>query len=510
MTDGDMTNWVAIIGAGISGLCMAIQLKRAGIDSFVVLERAGDMGGVWRDNVYPGAACDLPAHLYSYSFAQSADWTRVYATQPEILGYLRRCADDHGVGPHLRFGREVTQARFDPAARLWRLRTAAGEQYAARVLVAATGQLANPRLPSIPGRESFGGRAFHSARWDPDLDLAGRTVAVIGNGCSAVQLVPQIAGRVGRLHVYQRSPKWIIPKADLGFAPAVRRLFRRWRWLPAAYRGTWFLMAETIAYSPIRGGVFGRLLTATARWHLGRQVADPALRARLRPDYPFGCNRMILSNDYYPALCRDNVELVTDGIARIGPTGIQTVDGVVRPADVIVYATGFESTRFLGSLAVVGPAGPLSAAWQDGAAAHLGITVPGFPNLFVLYGPNTSSANNSVVHMIESQVRYVLGCLDLIGAGGVLEVRAEAFDRYQRKLESRLSGTVWTGGCRSWYKTESGRITNPWPGRAAGYRRATRRPHRADFKAADFKAADSKAADSKAAQPWPAEQAEAR
>src|SRR5215470_9268775 len=495
MTDGDMTSRVAIIGAGVSGLCMAIQLKRAGIDSFVVLERAGDVGGVWRDNVYPGAACDLPAHLYSYSFAQSADWTRVYATQPEILGYLRRCAHEHGVGPHLRFGREVTQARFDPAARLWRLRTAAGEEYAARVLVAATGQLANPRLPPIPGRESFAGRAFHSACWDRDLDLAGRTVAVIGNGCSAVQLVPQIAGRVGRLHVYQRSPKWVIPKADVGVAPAVRGLFRRWPWLAAAYRGTWFFFAETIAYSPIRRGVFGRLLTAVARRHLRRQVTDPALRARLTPDYPLGCNRMILSNDYYPALTRDNVELVTDGIARIVPTGIETVDGVVRPADVIVYATGFESTRFLGQLDVVGPTGPLSAAWQDGAAAHLGITVPGFPNFFLLYGPNTSSGNNSVVYMVQNQVRYVLGCLDLIGAGGVLDARAEAFDRYQRELESRLRGTVWAGGCSSWYKTGSGRITNTWPRRAVDYRRATRRPHRADFEVAA---------------PWPAERVAAR
>lgn len=476
-----VTEDVAIIGAGLAGLCMAIELKSAGIRTFTVFEKGSDVGGVWRENVYPGAACDSPSHLYSYSFEQHDRWTRTYASQPEILDYLRRCARKYGIQSHLKLGTQITQVSFDSDAQVWRLRTASGSEHRARAVVTATGQLSHPRLPGIPGRAEFTGRAFHSAQWDPRHDLRGRTVAVIGNGCSAAQIVPQIAPDVRQLHVFQRSAKWIVPKWDRQFGPVARWVFGRFPWSQKLSRTIWGLLADFIAYSPMRPGLFARAVEAVAHFHLRRQIADPALRSRLTPKSALGCNRMILSNDYYPALTRSNVELVTDGIVRVVPNGIETSDGRVREVDTIVFATGFESTHFLASMDISGPGGRLSDVWRGGAAAYLGITVPGFPNFFMLYGPNTSATNNSVISMIESQVRYVMGCLEMIPRGGAIEVKPEVFAEYQRSMASWLQGTVWNGECRSWYKTESGRITNTWPLRAYRYRRATRRPSPAQF-----------------------------
>src|SRR5688572_6240234 len=293
-----VTQDVAVIGAGLAGLCMAIELKRAGIHAFAVFEKGSDVGGVWRENVYPGAACDSPSHLYSYSFEQHDRWTRRYATQPEILGYLKQCARKYGIGPHLKLGSEITDVSFDSDAQVWRLRSASGDEHRARALVAATGQLSRPRLPEIAGRADFTGRAFHSAQWDSDHDLSGRTVAIVGNGCSGVQIVPQIAAKVAQLYVFQRSPKWIVPKWDSRFGRLARWFFRRFPWSRKVSRGLWFLLADVVAYSPLPRGPFGSALTALARFHLRRQVADPALRSKLAPTFAFGCNRMILSNDY--------------------------------------------------------------------------------------------------------------------------------------------------------------------------------------------------------------------
>jgi cation diffusion facilitator CzcD-associated flavoprotein CzcO len=475
------TQDVAVIGAGLAGLCMAIELKRAGMHAFTVFEKGSDVGGVWRENVYPGAACDSPSHLYSYSFEQHDRWTRTYASQPEILGYLKRCASKYGIESHLTLGTEITDVSFDADAQVWRLRTASGEEHRARALVSATGQLSRPRLPRLAGQAEFAGRAFHSAQWDPRHDLSGRTVAVIGNGCSAVQIVPQIASSVRQLYVFQRSAKWIIPKRDRQFGPVARWLFRRFPWSQKLSRVIWFLLAELIAYSPKRRGLFERGLTTLARLHLRRQIADPELRSKLTPTFAFGCNRMILSNDYYPALSRSNVELVSDGIARIVPNGIETSDGRVREVDTIIYATGFQSTRFLAPIEIRGPGGRLADVWRDGASAYLGIAVPGFPNFFMLDGPNTSPTNNSIIYMIESQVRYVIECLEMIDKAGAIEVRPDVFAEYQQNMGSWLRDTVWNGECRSWYKTESGRITNTWPLRAYRYRLATRRPSLAQF-----------------------------
>jgi cation diffusion facilitator CzcD-associated flavoprotein CzcO len=476
---------VAVVGAGLAGLCAAIRLKQTGMRSFAVLEKAADVGGVWRDNEYPGAGCDIPSCLYSYSFARDETWPRTYAGQPGILAYIRRCSERHGVQPHIRFGAEVTQARFDENAGLWRLRTASGARYAARVLVTATGQLNRPRVPEFAGADDFTGAAFHSARWDHGHDLTGRSVAVIGNGCSAVQFVPRIAPVVRELTVFQRSPKWIIPKFDREHG-RLDRLVDRVPGSGAARRATWFAMAETIAYSPVRRGVAGRGLAGLARLHLRHQIPDPALRAQLRPDFPFGCNRMILSNDYYPALMRPNVRLVTDPIVRLAEEGVVTADGRMHRADTLVHATGFHSTAFLSPIEVEGPGGRLHDLWRDGASAYLGITVPGFPNLFMLYGPNTSSANNSVIYMLESQVRYLLACLEVIGGRACsMEVTESAFAHQQRALEAELARTVFRYECSSWYRTGSGRVTNPYPGRAWRYRLATRRPDLAHYRLRD-------------------------
>lgn len=476
-----VTQDVAVIGAGLAGLCMAIGLKRAGMHAFTVFEKGSDVGGVWRENGYPGAACDSPSRLYSYSFAPHDGWTRRFARQPEVLDYLKRCAWKYGVESHLQLGTEVTHVSFDSDARVWRLRTASGDEHRARALVAATGQLSHPSLPNIAGRDEFTGRAFHSAQWDAHHDLSGRTVAVVGNGCSAVQIVPQIAADVRQLYVFQRSPKWIIPKWDREFGPATRWFLRRFPFLQKSSRMTWFLLAELIAHAARRRALFGRALTALARLHLRRQIADPELRSRLTPAFAFGCNRMILSSDYYPALARTNVELVTDRIARIVSNGIETPDGRLREVDTIIYATGFQSTRFLAPIEIDGPGGRLSDVWRDGASAYLGIAVPGFPNLFLLGGPNTSPTNNSITYLIESQVRYVIGCLAMIREAGAIDVKPDVFAEYQRNLTSWLQDTVWNGECRSWYKTESGRITNTWPLRAYRYRRATRRPSPGQF-----------------------------
>jgi len=477
----DVTQDVAIIGAGLAGLCMAIELKRAGTNAFTVFEKGSDVGGVWRENRYPGAACDSPANLYSYSFEPHDRSTRRYASQPEILGYLKRCARKHGIESHLKLGTEITHVSFDEDAGVWRLRSASGEEHRARALVTASGQLSHPRLPSIAGRAEFTGREFHSAKWDANHDLAGRSVAVVGNGCSAVQIVPQIAPGVKQLYVFQRSAKWILPKRDRPIGAVARSFFRRFTWSHKLSRAAWFLLAELIAYSPYRGGLFRRALTAVARLHLRRQIADPELRSRLAPTFPFGCNRLIFSDDYYPALARNNVELVTEEIARMVPNGVETSDGRVREVDTIIYATGFESTRFLAPIEIRGPGGLLSDVWRNGASAYLGITIPGFPNFFVLGGPNTSPTNNSIIYMIESQVRYVIGCLEMIREGGAIEVRPDVFAEYQQSMRSWLKDTVWNGECRSWYKTESGLITNPWPLRAYRYRLATRRPSPAHF-----------------------------
>ncbi|AQZ60178.1 Cyclohexanone monooxygenase [[Actinomadura] parvosata subsp. kistnae] len=464
---------VAIVGAGFGGMCMAIQLERAGIRSYTVYEKAGDLGGTWRDNSYPGAGCDIPSHLYSYSFEKYTSWTRRYPEQPEILAYLEHCADKYHVRRKIRFNTEVRRAVFDGAK--WQVTTAGGTE-AFDVVVMGVGQLNRPRLPDIPGMTEFEGVSFHSARWNHAHDLTGRRVAVIGNGSSAAQLIPRVAERAEHLHVFQRTPNWVIPKPDATFGPLTRLAFRHLPGLQRAYREWIYRYAETTLYPALAQGWSVRLLKQRALRHLRDQVPDPALRARLTPDYPPGCKRVVIDSTFYPALTRPNVSLVTDKIVRVTAKGIQTTEGTYE-ADTIVYATGFNSTEFLAPMEVVGGEGQsLEERWAGGAEAYLGISVPAFPNLFLLYGPNTNLGHNSIIFMIECQVDHVMACLPYLAVNGPIEVRPEVMAAWRRQLDAAMERMVWGAGCQSWYKTASGRITNNWPGPTTLYRRLTTRP----------------------------------
>ncbi|MEV4468169.1 NAD(P)/FAD-dependent oxidoreductase [Nonomuraea sp. NPDC049504] len=475
---------VAIIGAGFGGLCMAIRLERAGIHTYTVFERAADLGGTWRDNSYPGAGCDIPSHLYSYSFEKYASWTRRYPEQPEILDYLHHCADKYDVRRKVRLRTEVRRAVFDGGA--WQVTTSSTEGERTEtfdVVVMAVGQLNRPHMPDISGMDEFEGVSFHSARWNHDHDLTGRRVAVIGTGSSAAQLVPRVAERAEHLYLFQRTPNWVIPKPDAAFGPLTRMAFRCAPGLQRAYREWIYRYAEGTLYPALAQGWSEGLLRQRALRHLRDQVPDPELRARLTPDYPPGCKRVVIDSSFYPALTRPNVSLVTDRIARVTPKGVHTAESAYE-VDTIVYATGFKSTEFLVPMEVVGREGrSLGERWKDGAEAYLGISVPGFPNLFMLYGPNTNLGHNSIIFMIECQVAHIMACLPHLGASGTIEVRPEAMAAWRRQLDVAMSRMVWGAGCRSWYKTADGRITNNWPGPTTLYRRLTARPPEPAYRA---------------------------
>jgi len=479
---------VLVVGSGFAGLCMAIRLQQAGIGNFLILEKGSEIGGTWRDNRYPGCACDIPSHLYSLSFEPSTDWTRLYASQPEILAYLKRVADKHGLRRRIQLNITLRDAAWDESALLWRVTTAAGERLACRVLVSGMGALHHPAIPSIPGLDRFEGRSFHSAAWDEGYDLRGKRVAVIGTGASAIQFVPEIAGQVERLHVFQRTPPWMLPKLDRPIAERERRLMQRlppWRRL---VRRRLFVEHEMRAFG---FAVDPRLMAKVegfARGHLARQVADAGLRARLTPDYTIGCKRVLISNDYYPALQRPSVELVTDPIREVREGAVVTADGAARPVDAIIFGTGFRATDALSRVAVTGRGGAvLAEAWRRGGMrAYYGVSVAGFPNFFMLLGPNTGLGHNSVVIMIEAQVRYVLSCLRLMRRRGAraMEVRPEVETLFNTRLDRRMDRTVWqAGGCRSWYQDaeNGGRNTTLWPGFTVEYAWRTRRVNPTDY-----------------------------
>lgn len=473
---------VAVIGSGFGGLGMAIELARAGFHDFTIFEKADRLGGTWRDNTYPGAACDVPSHLYSFSFDPGTRWSRSFATQPEILAYLEGVAARHGVLAKIRFSTEIAAAELDEARATWRLTTTAGEVHEARVVIFACGQLNRPAQPDLPNR--FAGPQLHSARWRSDVALDGKRVAVIGTGASAVQLVPPVAERAAKLTVFQRSPPWIVPKNDVVYSPG-RRALGRVPGVGAAHRLLIYLAFEA-RFAAFRGrdGFFARLAERAARGHLHAQVRDPALRAALTPDYPVGCKRILISDDYYPAMTRPHVRLVTASVSALDETAIVAADGERHEVDVVIWATGFRSTEILAPIAVRGRGGrALADAWRDGPEAYLGITVSGFPNLFILYGPNTNLAHNSIVYMLESQFAYVISCLRALRDRGLatLEVRAERQRAHNAELATRLAQTVWNAGCTSWYRTPSGRIVNNWPGWTFAYRWLTQRMDPRDY-----------------------------
>lgn len=470
---------VVIVGAGFGGIGLAIRLKRAGIDDVTVLEKAGRLGGTWRDNDYPGAACDIPSHLYSFSFERRRDWSRRYPTQEEILAYLDDCAAKYGIVP--RFGAEVAEAVFDEPHGLWRIRTTSGEVLTARALVAACGQLNRPAYPAFP--DDFAGAAFHSARWNHAYDLRGKRVAVIGTGASAIQFVPHVAERAAQVHVFQRTPPYVVDKSDRPYTPWERRLLR---WLPGLRtldRARTYARLETRVLAFATAPRLMRIAERGFRRRLAEQVPEPDLRAAVTPGHVMGCKRVLLSDDYYATLRRPDVELVTEPISRLSATGVVTADGRERPVDAVIYGTGFRTQDFVAPMNVRGPHGrDLNDAWRDGAEAYLGIVVSGFPNLFLLYGPNTNLGHSSIIYMLESQFAYITGCVRALSRVRHIDVRPGTQDAFNREIQRRFRDTVWTSGCASWYLNEAGRVVNNWPGFTFAYRRATRRPDPRDFR----------------------------
>ncbi len=488
MTEGQNSGGVLavlIVGAGFSGIAMAIRCREAGIGPLAIIEKGDGVGGTWRENTYPGAACDVPSHLYSLSFAPKADWSRMYAHQPEIEGYLRDVARSHGLLPLIRFGTTLTRAAWDEDRALWRVQTDRGE-ILARAVVSAAGGLHHPAFPDIPGRESFRGAHFHTAAWDHTVDLAGKRVGIVGTGASAVQVVPALAGEVGHLTLFQRTPPWILPKNDHPIPEARKARYARrpiLRWLERA-RLFWRLEVSAL-FGFTRVSRVTAQGEAMARSHLRKSVADRALREKLTPPYRFGCKRVLLSDDYYPALQRPNATLETGTIARIVPEGIAMADGTVHRLDALVFATGFDVVGGFLRAEVVGRGGRrLADAWADGMQAYQGITVAGFPNYFILLGPNTGLGHNSIIAMIEIQVRHVVECLRALGRGHrSIEVRGAAQERFVERIRRSMAKSIWqAGGCRSWYLDRQGRNTTLWPGSVLAYRRSARRVRLSDYR----------------------------
>jgi cation diffusion facilitator CzcD-associated flavoprotein CzcO len=473
-----------IIGSGFAGLGMAIKLKQSGDDDFLVLEQADSVGGTWQANTYPGCACDVPSHLYCFSFEPNPDWTRMFAPQPEIRQYLEHCTDKYDVRAHIRFNSPVSALRFDQDEGRWTVE-AGGESYTARVVVAGFGPLSRPAYPKIDGIESFRGHAFHSAQWDSSYDLTGKRVAVVGTGASAIQFVPQIAGRVKQLHLFQRTPPWVLPKPDRRISKLERRLFRRLPALQRAYRNWiyWKLEGRVLGFT-----VHPNILKAAeviGRHHIKRSISDPELRRKLTPNYTIGCKRILMANDYYPALNRDNVEVVTGGVTRVSERGVVAADGTEYEVDAIIFGTGFEALDPLGEIEIVGRDGAdLGQVWRErGLEAYLGTAVAGFPNLFILVGPNTGLGHSSMVYMIESQVHYVHEAIKAMRAreAAYVDVTAQAQARYNDRIQDQLEGAVWSSGCSSWYLDAAGKNRTLWPGFTFKFREAT-----AEFQASDY------------------------
>ncbi|MEL6345798.1 MAG: NAD(P)/FAD-dependent oxidoreductase, partial [Myxococcota bacterium] len=436
---------VAIVGAGLSGLAMAVELRRAGLPAPVIFEAADEVGGTWRDNTYPGCACDVPSHLYSFSFAPNRRWSRFFGQQPEIFQYIKQTADEHGLRPLIRFNTPIQEARFNDQTKHWEIETRSGERHTARSLILAMGPLSQPGIPDFPGRDRFQGPAFHSQSWDHHTDLAGKRVAVIGTGASAIQIVPAIAPTVGHLDIYQRTPPWIMPRNDRPLAAWERWLFDN---LPLAqwlYRSLLYWRREIAAHLFVARPDWARRYAHYAREHITAQIADPALRTAVTPRYTMGCKRVLLSDDYYPALTRDNVSLVTASVAELTEDGVIDTDGVERKADVVIYATGFKATEFLSRFSVYGPGGvELNQAWQSGAEAYYGVTTAGFPNLFFVLGPNSGLGHSSMILMIEAQTRFIRQCLARLQAtdGGTIAVKDAAQRAFNRTLQQRMKQTV--------------------------------------------------------------------
>lgn len=470
------TPHIVIIGTGFGGLGMAIQLKKAGIESFTLLEKASNLGGTWRDNTYPGAACDVQSHLYSYSFEPKSDWTRKFGLQPEIRSYMESCASKYGLHEHIHFNQEVANAQFDKASAQWTLTTKGGETLTADIVISAVGQLNQPAYPSIPGADRFKGALFHSARWNHDVDLTGKSVAVIGTGASAIQFVPQIVPKVKEVKLFQRSGAWVIPKPDRPFSGFEQWLFESFPLIDRLYRTSIYWKNEVRALGFTKLGFLLEAWAWQSKRVMRKHVKDPVKRAKLTPDYKIGCKRILISNDWFPAVSQDHVDIITDGIQEITEDGLISADGTHHKVDVIIYGTGFKATDFLTPMQVTGLNGlDLNEAWKDGADAYKGLCVSGFPNLFLLYGPNTNLAHSSIIFMLESQIRYVMQCVRMLLDPGLayMNIKAERQQHFSEQMQDALKSSVWVAGCNSWYANEAGKVINNWPGFTFTYRLLT-------------------------------------
>ena len=481
-----MTIDTLIVGAGFSGLCMAMKLRAEGMNSFLVIEKSQGIGGTWWENRYPGCACDIPSHLYSFSFDLNPQWTRMFAGREEIQAYMEQTVERHGIREQIRLETRLCEAIWDEDAGLWHAALSDGSSIDARVIVSGMGALHVPHYPEIEGIGQFEGPQFHSAVWDSSVDLAGKNIAVIGTGASSIQFVPQIAPLAAKLSLFQRTAPWIVPKLDHPIAEPWRRRFERIPGLMRTFRTFLFWALELCVLGFLKKGWLREQGAKQARQHLEAQVPDPELRAKLTPHYEFGCKRVLISNDFYPALARPNVELVTERIKEVRAHSIVTGDGIERPIDVLIYGTGFRVTDMLLGTRILGRGVEIHDAWKERASAYLGITVAGFPNFFLLLGPNTGLGHNSVVLMIEAQVRYVMSCLRLMRrrVQAVMEVRETSQQKFVERIRRRLATSVWqAGGCKSWYQDQrTGESPVVWPGSVVDYRRRTRSASARDYR----------------------------
>jgi cation diffusion facilitator CzcD-associated flavoprotein CzcO len=474
---------VLIVGAGFGGIAAAIELRRHGITGITILEKAPDLGGTWFYNSYPGAACDVPSHLYSFSFAQRRDWSRLCSPQAEIHAYLHEVAHTYGIDGLVQTNTTVTACSWDAERCRWSVETASGTVHEADALILATGQLDQPSRPRIEGADTFAGHSFHSAEWDHSYALAGKRVAVIGTGASAVQFVPEIAPVVKHLSVFQRTGNWFMPRRNRRYNKTIKTAIERIPGLQALRRRFVFEYTESLTVSIRHPNTFGRIARARSVQFMRSQLKDPAVREKAWPDYTFGCKRILFSSHYLPALQRANVELVTDAIARFTPAGIVTAAGTEHELDCVIWATGFKTTDFMFPMRVTGADGAdLHEYWSGGAHAHLGMCVPGFPNMFVMYGPNTNTSGGSIIVYLEAQAAYIRQALQQLRtrAAAAIEVRAEVEAASDRALQARFAGTAWTE-CDSWYRDEHGRIVTNWPGYMREYLEQTRQLDPAEY-----------------------------
>lgn len=462
---------VLVMGAGFSGIGVAINLKNRGVENFKIIDLGDNFGGTWRDNKYPGAACDVPSHLYSFSFEQNPNWSRMFATSDEIHQYILGVAGKYGLREKAEFGIKVNGLSYDENCCLWTVSTESGKEYIARVVVSGVGALSVPAYPKIEGADTFQGERLHTARWRKDIDLRGKRVAVVGGGASAIQLVPAIAAEVGQLTVFQRTPSWIIPKPDYTIGDTEKSIYRALPFVQQIRRTIIYALTEGFGAGIVFNTPVTKALERLARWNIERSIKDPELRRKVTPDYRFGCKRMLISNDWYPTLTRDNVELVASPVTKITPTGV-IAEGKEYPADILIYATGFEVPKAGSPFPVKGARGhDLNADWKNGAESYLGMTVHGFPNLFYCMGPNTGPGHTSVLVYTEPQYRYIAAAVSRMLTEGIaaLEVKAEKQAEFTRFIDERMKITNWTSGCKSWYLTEGGRNTTLYPGFAGEY-----------------------------------------